>query len=39
MRTRLRVVLASGERHLFVVNGLPALIAQVQAEVEAARRG
>jgi hypothetical protein len=39
MRTRLRVVLASGERHLFVVNGLPALIAQLQAEVEAARRG
>jgi hypothetical protein len=38
MRTRLRVVLASGERHLFVVNGIEAVIHHLQAAVDAARR-
>jgi hypothetical protein len=38
MRTRLRVVLASGERHLFVLNGLEAVIHHLQAAVDEARR-
>jgi hypothetical protein len=38
MRTRLRVVLASGERHLFVVNGLDELIHRLRAAVDEAGR-
>jgi hypothetical protein len=38
MRTRLRVVLASGERHLFVVNGLEELIHRLRAAVDEAGR-
>jgi hypothetical protein len=38
MRTRLRVVLADGERHLFVLNGLQEVIAHLQADIDEARR-
>ena len=39
MRTRLRIVLASGERHLFVVNGLEQVVQHLRAAVDAARQG
>ena len=39
LRTRLRVVLADGQRHLFVVSGLKGVIAALSEAVDAARRG
>jgi hypothetical protein len=38
MRKRLRVVIADGERHLFVVGGLDAVVAELKKAVAAAQR-
>jgi hypothetical protein len=38
LRSRLRVVLADGQRHLFVVNGVRKVVAELQGAVDAARR-
>lgn len=38
LRSRLRVVLADGQRHLFVVNGVKGVVAELRGAIDAARR-